>query len=220
MKRPIKLGSGKAGRYDKSMKTFLRSMIVGLIATAASVATSAVPSVNVTVLDSSGKTAFKGATDSRGIFASPKMQPGNYAVQFLSSNAPKGSHYTLVLVAGTKKTSASAVTAEKLAAGGVAMKIEVKANVSIQGQVAAENSATRIGRNGQLMVWIPKRIGSSLAAHWAESDSAEAKEVMASTSYSLKNMQNFHNQGVSPLNDTAGKMSTATMKSDATNAGH
>jgi hypothetical protein len=66
------------------------------------------------------------------------------------------------------------------------------------------------------MVWIPKRIGSNLAPHWAESDSAEAKEVMASTSYSLKNMQNKQNQGVSPLNDTGGKVSTSSMQNAAT----
>src|SRR3954470_7310479 len=148
----------------------------------------AVPALNIKVTDSGGKTAYKGATASRGIFASPKMQPGNYAVQFVSKSAPKGSHYTLVVVAGTKKTSASAITAEKLAGGGVAMKIEVKSNVSIQAQVSAEAAETRIGKNGQLMVWIPKRVGSNMPAHWAESDSAEAKEMMTSTSFSRKNL--------------------------------
>ena len=162
------------------------------------VASAAVPTFNVTVVDSSGKSAFKGATDSRGIFASPKMPPGNYAVQFTSNSAPKGSHYTLVVVAGTKKTSASAITGEKLAAGGAAMKIEVKGNVSIQGQVSAESAETRIGKNGQLMVWIPKKVGSNIPAHWAESDSAEAKEVMTSSSYSAKNLQDKDNQGKSP----------------------
>ena len=161
-------------------------------------ASAAIPTLNVTVADSSGKTAYKGSTDSRGIFASPKLAPGSYAVQFTSNSAPKGSHYTLVLVAGTKKTSASAVTAEKLAGGGVALKIEVKANASIQGQVSAESAETRIGKNGKLMVWIPKKVGSNLSAHWAESDSAEAKEVMASSSYSAKNMQDKYNAGRTP----------------------
>ncbi|HEX8897680.1 MAG TPA: hypothetical protein VF751_03195, partial [Chthoniobacterales bacterium] len=155
---------------------------------------------NVTVADSSGKTAFKGATDTRGIFATPKLQPGNYAVQFNSKNAPKASHYTLVVVAGTKRVSASAITAEKLAAGGAAMKIEVKADQSIMGQVSEDTAGTRIGTNGKLMVWIPKRVGSNIPAHWAESDSAEAKEMMTSTSYSRQNLQNSANQGVSPLN--------------------
>jgi hypothetical protein len=175
-----------------------RIIVAALSLALATVASAAVPTLNVTVADSSGKTAYKGATDSRGIFASPKMAPGNYAVQFSSKSAPKGSHYTLVVVAGTKKTSASAITAEKLAAGGVAMKIEVKANASIQGQVSAEAAETRIGKNGQLMVWIPKKVGSNIPAHWAESDSAEAQEAMTSGSYSAKNMQDKYNQGKSP----------------------
>lgn len=163
-------------------------------------ASAAVPTLNVIVADSSGKTAYKGATDSRGLFASPKMQPGNYAVQFTTNNAPKGSHYTLVVVAGNKKTSAQAITAEKLAGGGVAMKIEVKGNNAIQAQVSAEAAETRIGKNGKLMVWIPKKVGTNIPAHWAESDSAEAREIEASTSYSAKTLQERSNQGVSPLN--------------------
>jgi hypothetical protein len=185
------------------MKTNCIIAAVSLALTA--VASAAVPTLNVTVADAGGKTAFKGATDSRGIFASPKMQPGSYAVQFSSNNAPKGSHYTLVVVAGTKRTSASAITAEKLAAGGVAMKIEVKANASIQGQVSPDDKDSRIGKNGKLMVWIPKRVGSNIPAHWAESDSAEAKVMETSTSYSTKNIQERQNQGVSPL-DGGGKM--------------
>ena len=174
------------------------SIVAALSLVLTAMASAAVPTLNVTVTDSSGKATYKGATDSRGIFASPKMQPGNYAVQFSSKSASAGSHYTLVVVAGTKKTFANAVTAEKLAGGGVAMKIEVKANASIQAQVSAEDKATRIGKNGKLMVWIPRKIGSNLPAHWAESDSAEAKEAETSTSYSAKNVQDKYNQGKTP----------------------
>ena len=113
--------------------------------------------------------------------------------------------WLLRLYPASKKTSASAITAEKLAGGGVAMKIEVKANANIQAQVSTEDAATRIGKNGKLMVWIPKKIGSNLPAHWAESDSAEAKEAETATSYSAKNIQNKYNQGVSPLTG-GGKM--------------
>lgn len=180
------------------MNNLIRLALASLAVAAASVSWADVPAMKVAVSDEKGKVAFKGATDSRGIFATPKMQPGNYAVHFTSNSAPKDSHYTVVVVAGTKKTSASAVTAQKLAAGGIAMKIEVKANLSIQGQVSAEDKATRIGKNGQLMVWIPRKVGSNLPAHWAESDSAEAKEVMSSTSYSTKNIQDANNQGRSP----------------------
>ena len=187
------------------MKHAIRGILLLVSLAVACLASAAVPTLNVTVLDSGGKTAHKGATDSRGIFTSPKLAPGDYAVQFTSNNAPKGSHYTLVVVAGTKKTSASAITAEKLAGGGVAMKIAVGEGRFIQAQVSADLAETRIGKNGKLMVWIPKKIGSNLPAHWAESDSAEAKEVEASYSYSIKNMTNKQNQGVSPLNG-GGKM--------------
>lgn len=192
------LGGQNRSRYDRSVKKLIRTFLSSIIFFPAVLALGAVPTLNVSVVDSTGKTAYKGATDSRGIFVAPKVSPGNYAVQFVSKSAPKGSHYTLVVVAGTKKTSASAVTAEKLAAGGVAMKIEVKAGANIQAQVSAESQQTRIGKNGQLMVWIPPRVGSNIPGHWAESDSAEAKEVMTGNSLSNKNLQDRANQGITP----------------------
>jgi outer membrane usher protein FimD/PapC len=180
------------------MRTIARFFVALTVVAAASVVSGALPKMNVSVLDSTGKSAYKGATDAKGLFATPKLQPGNYAVQFTSNNAPKGSHYTLVVVAGAKKMSASVITAEKLAAGGVAMKIEVAAGTNIQGQVSAEDQAMRMGKNGKPMVWIPKKVGSNIPAHWAESDSAEAKEAETAGSYSTKNLQDKQNQGISP----------------------
>jgi len=108
-------------------------------------------------------------------------------------------------------------SAEKLTGAGVAMKIDVGSGGTIQGQVAAESAQMRMGKNGQPMVWIPRRVGSNMPAHWAESDSAEAKEVMTSTSYSRKNLQNMANQGSSPLNDTSiSRVSTTNMQNPST----
>ena len=181
------------------MKNIIRSAFVGLAFAGISVAYGAVPPINVTVSDSTGKAAYKGATDAKGTFATGKLQPGGYVVQFNSKSAPKGSKYAMVVSAGKKKVSASAVLAEKLAAGGVAMKIDVGAGLNITGQVAAEDkSSAPMGRNGKPMVWIPKRLGSNIAAHWAESDSAEAKDAMTAGSYSTKNLQDRQNQGISP----------------------
>lgn len=165
----------------------------------ASIAFGAVPSMNVTVSDSSGKAAYKGATDPKGSFATGKLQAGGYVVQFNSKSAPKGATYAMVVSAGKKKVTASAVQAEKLAAGGVAMKIDVGAGLNITGQVAADDkSSAPLGHNGKPMVWIPKKVGSNIAAHWAESDSAEAKEAMTSTSMSRQDLQNRQNQSISP----------------------
>jgi hypothetical protein len=81
-------------------------------------------------------------------------------------------------------------------------------NLTAQITPEDKNSAP-IGANGKLMVWIPRQIGSNLAAHWAESDSAEAKLVEHSSSYGLKNMTNKQNQGASPLNSGI-KMTTSS----------
>jgi hypothetical protein len=74
----------------------------------------------------------------------------------------------------------------------------VSAGRSILGQASAEGKDTRIGTNGKLMVWIPKRIDTNLPAHWAESDSAEAKLMETSSSFSIKNIQDRQSKGVSP----------------------
>lgn len=181
------------------MKNVIRTLVTSLALVVASISYGAVPAINVAVADASGKTAYKGATDSKGAFATPKLPQGNYAVQFTSKSAPKGSHYTLVVSAGSKKVAANAIAGEKLAGGGVAMKIAVGAGLNITGQVAAEDkNSAPMGHNGKPMVWIPKKLGSNIAAHWAESDSAEAKEAMTQSSYSSKNLQDRQNQGSSP----------------------
>jgi hypothetical protein len=79
------------------------------------------------------------------------------------------------------------------------MKIDVGSGLNISGQVVAQDkNSAPLGHNGKPMVWIPKKVGSNIAAHWAESDSAEAKETETSSSYSTKDIQNKQNQGISP----------------------
>jgi hypothetical protein len=154
------------------MKKTIPSLVLCLFVAAAAIASGAVPPVNVTVSDKGGKAAFKGATNTSGAFATSKLQPGNYVVQFTSNSAElKGKQYALVVSAGTKKVSAN-VAGEKFAGGGVAMKVDVGAGLNITGQVAAQNGPTSKG--GKKMVWIPKQLGSNVAGHWVEEDSAEA----------------------------------------------
>src|SRR5205814_5203111 len=111
----------------------------------------AIPALNVTVSDAGGKVAFKGATNSSGLFATTNLKPGSYIVAFNSTNAAlKGNQYVLVISAGKKKVSANAVAGEKFTAGGVAMKIDVGASVNITGQVAAESKVAM--KDGKKMV--------------------------------------------------------------------
>jgi hypothetical protein len=181
------------------MKNLLRGAISSLLLGAVSMAHGAIPQINVLVADSGGKAAYKGATDGKGTFATGTLKPGGYVVQFSSKSAPKGSHYALVVSAGKKKVAANAVSAEKFAAGGVAMKIDVGAGLNISGQVAAEDkNSAPLGKNGTPMVWIPKQLGSNIQAHWAEADSAEAKQAQTAGSFSNKNIQDKQAQGISP----------------------
>jgi hypothetical protein len=171
------------------MKNLFRTAVSSFLLIAASVAFG-VPSLSVIVSDSGGKAAYKGMTDTKGAFATANLKPGGYVVQFNSKSAPKGSHYTLVVSAGTKKVTANAIEAEKLAAGGVAMKITVGPGANITGQVAADDkNSAPLGKNGVPMVWIPKQLGSNLAAHWVDADSAEAKQAKTAGSFSTKNIQ-------------------------------
>jgi hypothetical protein len=119
-----------------------------LFLVAASFADAGVPSMNVTVSDSTGKAAFKGATKADGGFATSPLQPGNYVVQFSAKNpSMKGGQYSIIVAAGKKKVVANAVAGEKFLGGGVAMKVEVGTGLNIIGQVwsgsNASNSSTQ-----------------------------------------------------------------------------
>ena len=153
------------------MKIIARTIFL-LIGLATAHAFSGVPPVSVTV-SNSGKAAFKGSTDGKGAFATAKLEPGNYVVQFNSSRADlKGKKYAVVVSAGKKKVAAD-VAGEKFAGGGVAMKVDVGAGLNITGQIAEQTGP--VSKNGKTMVWIPPVLGSNMPGHWAEEDSAEAK---------------------------------------------
>ena len=135
------------------MKNLLLQLCLFVVA--ASVANAGVPPLNVTVSDSTGKVAFKGTTKTEGDFATAKLQPGNYVVQFKATNsAVKNGQYSIVVGAGKKKVVANALAGEKFLAGGVAMKVEVGAGLNIAGQVVlgptAANSSAYKDKLGKL----------------------------------------------------------------------
>ena len=134
----------------------------------------ALPSLKVLVADSTGKVAFKGITDTSGLFSTGTLAAGNYVVQFNSSAAvAKDRSFALVISAGQKKVSAQSVDGGKLTAGGVAMKIAVAAGLRISGQVTAPN--VRIDeKTKKMMVYIVPRTGSNISGRWVPADSAEA----------------------------------------------
>src|SRR4051812_359203 len=119
------------------MKILLPTVGFCLFAIIAASANGGIPPVNVTVSDASGKAAFNGATKSDGAFATKKLQPGNYVVQFSAKNPSlKGGQYSIIVAAGKKKVVANSVAGEKFLGGGVAMKVEVGTDLNIIGQVS------------------------------------------------------------------------------------
>ena len=146
--------------------------------------------MSVTVSDAGGKAAFKGTTNASGGFTTSKLQPGKYIVQLNSKDGgAKGSQYTIVVSAGTKKVSASAVAGTKLARGGVALKVDLASALNITGQIAAETGPTT--KNGKKMVWIPPQLGSNFPGHWVEEGSAEAVAAKAALSMSGDEIRKF-----------------------------
>lgn len=147
---------------------------VALSGTNLTAAPPAIPSLKVLVADSNGKVAFKGVTDTSGVFSTGSLAGGNYVVQFKSTSAATANQsYILVVSAGKKKVAAESIDGGKLSADGVAMKIAVAAGSRINGQVAASN--VKIDEKTQKkMVYIPPRIGSNMPGHWVSADSAEA----------------------------------------------
>ena len=179
------------------MKNMIRSAALSLFCFAVSMAYGGVPAMNVTVSDASGKAAYKGATNSGGTFATAKLTPGNYVVQFNSkSPSVKGNSYAVVVSAGSKKVAANAVPGEKFNGGGVALKVDVGNGLNITGQVAEEKGPTT--KDGKKMVWIPPAVGSNLPGRWVPEDSAEAKTSKARTHMSTKEVQRMQESASNP----------------------
>jgi hypothetical protein len=169
----------------------IRNLLLFALLIVASVAYGAgVAPMNVTVSGPSGKVAYKGKTDANGMFATPKLAPGNYIVQF-NSPGLKAGQYALVVSAGKKKVSADAVIGDKFAKGGVAMRVDVGAGLNISGQVALSGGAVRPG-----MVWIPQMLGSNRPGHWVEEGSPEAVESKNRGNVSKGQIQAIQDKGV------------------------
>lgn len=117
------------------MKNLIRGTVLSLCFAIASMAYGAVPPLNVTVSDASGKVAFKGKTDASGTFTTDKIKPGVYDVQFISSGAITGK-YSIKVSAGVKHVSAAGIAGDKFAKG-VALKVNVQNLLNIVGEVKA-----------------------------------------------------------------------------------
>lgn len=177
------------------MKQFIRSVIFSLIVLTASAAFALAP-LKVTVSDSSGKVAFKGATDSSGAFATRSLPAGNYVVQFNSSDSSlKGQSVNLIVSAGKKKVTAEAISGDKLLAGGVAMKVDVGANLNITGQASSAQNVKLDPKTKKKLVYIRPALGSNLPGRWVPEDSPEAVAARKAGEIRTEDMRKWQDHG-------------------------
>lgn len=170
--------------------------IIPVLLVIASTAYGSVPPMEVTVFDASGKVAFKGPMSAKATFATPKLYPGNYVVQFNAKTAVvKGNQYLFVVSTGKKKVIAAGVPGEMLAVGGAAMKVDVAAGSKITGQVAPQQAVALERRfkyrviDGQRYVWMTDELGSNLGGRWVEEGLSPARNVIHWDQDELRKMQ-------------------------------
>jgi len=181
------------------MKYLIRTFLLSIIFFTGAMALVAMPAVKVTVSDSSGKVAFKGATNSNGAFATKSLSAGNYVVQFNSSDSSlKGQAVNLIVSAGKKKVSAEAIAGEKLLGAGVAMKVDVGGGLNITGQVSSALNAKIDPKTKKRLVYIPPKIGSNLPGRWVPADSAEAVSARNSGELRTDDVRKMQEQGDTP----------------------
>jgi hypothetical protein len=183
------------------MAHLIRRAVPCLLLLIATAAYGGVPSMNVIVSDSSGKVAYRGATNSNSAFGTANLAPGNYVVQFHSTSRDlKGNQYLVVVAAGSKKVIADAVPGEKFNGGGVAMRVTVEPGLKITGQVATDEVSAVAGNkikviDGKRYVWVKARTGTNLADHWEEEGLAAARYVASMSNDKLRRIQDSSYEG-------------------------
>jgi hypothetical protein len=109
------------------MKNLFPKLGLCLFLVVSSLANAGVPSMNVTVSDSTGKAAFKGSTKDDGVFTTAKLQPGKYVVQFAAKNSSVKAVNTPLSSVPTER-SGKCGCRRKFLGVGVAMKVDVGAD--------------------------------------------------------------------------------------------
>ncbi len=171
--------------------TLLFSLLV-LLGLASLAYAGSLPSVKVKVSSSSGKTVFAGKTDPSGNFATGKLGPGSYVVQF--NGNLKGGPYSLQVHAGKEEEGADSLPASKFGKGGLAIKINIAEAMSVTGKIAPAgalktastqapaknaNGLKTKTENGREFVFIPPEQGGWLPGKWVPADSVEGRNAEA-----------------------------------------
>jgi hypothetical protein len=176
-----------------------RRWTIVLLLSIASAAYAAVPPMEVTVFDTSGRVAFRGPVSANASFATTTVPAGHYVVRLNTNSAGvRNNQYLLVVAAGKKKVIAADVPGEKFITGGVAMKVEVGSRLQITGQIANEQAIADLGVskyrviNGKRYTWVTAELGSNRGGHWVEERSSSRGNV---TYWTFDELQKKMNHG-------------------------
>jgi hypothetical protein len=138
-----------------------------------------VADVDVTISDAAGRLAYRGKTDSNGVFASGQVAPGNYVVQFRAKRAKANRNdYAIYAAAGHQRMVADAIAAAGLTGAGVAMRLKTATRTPIIGQIAVgglDALGTKIV-NGKRYVLVPPQTGD-LGPRWVEEGTTARRNV-------------------------------------------
>jgi hypothetical protein len=180
----------------------IRNSLVAIALMGASLASGAIPAMNVTVFDGNSKVAFKRALSPDGAFATGNLPAGDYVVQFNSNSAElKSGSYLVVVSAGAKKVIADSVSGGQFSGGGVAMRITVGATRKISGQVAPDQVLAFTSGlktktiDGKRYVWVKGGLGSNLGDHWEAEGLANAQNVVRVSRDKIQKMQDRGYEG-------------------------
>ena len=136
--------------------------------------------MQVTVSDSAGGLTYRGRTDASGAFATGRVPPGDYVVQFNSTEvSAQRKDYAIFAAAGKHRVVADAIEGAKFRAGGVAMRLNVVRPTPIIGQIAL-GGVNALGTkivNGKRYILVPSETGSALGPRWVEEGSASVHNV-------------------------------------------
>lgn len=178
------------------MKSLIRGALCAMIILGGHAISGAVPLIHVSVADSAGKLAFTGTTNSSGTFTTKSLPAGNYVVQFKASDSSlKGQALNFIVSAGKRKVTAEAIAGEKLLGRGVAMKVEVGANLNITGQASSALNAKIDPKTGKKLVYIMPRLGSNLPGRWVPEDSAEAIAARNAGELRIEDLRKWQDHG-------------------------
>jgi hypothetical protein len=151
-----------------------------LLAAAPAVARGNVAGIDVTISDAAGRLVYRGKTDGNGAFATARVAPGNYVVQFNARNVDaKRKDYAIFAAAGRHRVVADEVEGAKFTGGGVAMRLKVAPGTPIIGQVAlggVHALGTKIV-NGRRYVLLAPETGTHIGPRWVEEGAASARSV-------------------------------------------